>query len=474
MSFRSIRLRLTAWYLVMLALGLSVFGVGNWFAMRASAFHTIDEELEDRVRGIHKFMQAQIASLSPVEIRDEFREHSVLGPGGDLFQVCSETGEWLYRSAVLENNQVSIVRPAELGNEPRYENRDVQGTPLRFASARVVVNGNAYTVQVAEPLNEFYEALQRFRTILWLSVPALLAIASLGGFWISRRALWPVDRVIASADSISIQNLSQRLDVPNTGDEIQRLSETLNRMLARLNDSVQRISQFTADASHELRAPVSLIRTTAELAVKGGRSNAEYHEDMAQILAEAERTTRLIDSLLLLARADAGTDGMHRELTDVSHCLRDAIAQGRPLASDKKIEVNALLGSEPVVVRGDDEALRRLFFILIDNAIKYTPEGGRVVVGLSTTNGRAVASVTDSGIGIAPEDEQHIFDRFWRADKVRSRGMGGAGLGLSIARWIISSHDGAIDVSSAPGKGSTFTVSLPLASVPNVTGGSLQ
>jgi len=194
---------------------------------------------------------------------------------------------------------------------------------------------------------------------------------------------------------------------------------------------------------------------------------------MVQILTEAERTSRLIDSLLLLARADAGTDGMHRELTDVSHSLRDALTQSRPLASAKKIDLSGDLGSEPVVVRGDDEALRRLFFILIDNAIKYTPEGGRVAVGLSTSNGRAVASVTDSGIGIAPEDEQHIFDRFWRADKVRSRGMGGAGLGLSIARWIISRHDGAINVSSAPGKGSTFTVSLPLASVPNVTGGHL-
>ena len=328
------------------------------------------------------------------------------------------------------------------------------------------MNGSEYTVQVAEPLNEFYEALERFRTILWLSVPALLAIASLGGYWISRRALRPVDRVIATADSISIQNLSQRLDVPNTGDEIQRLSETLNRMLGRLNDSVERMSQFTADASHELRAPVSLIRTTAELAIKARRSDDEYREDMVQILTEAERISRLIDSLLLLARADAGTGGMQKELTDVSHSLRDAVTQGRPIAADKEIELNADLGSEPIIVCGDDEALRRLFFIFIDNAIKYTPEGGRVAVRLSTANRHAVVCVTDSGIGITPDDEQHIFDRFWRADKVRSRGMGGAGLGLSIARWIVAQHDGTIDVRSAPGQGSTFTVTLPLATVP--------
>jgi heavy metal sensor kinase len=466
MNFRSIRTRLTAWYLLMLALGLSVFGVGNWFGMRASAFHTIDEELEDRVRGIQKFMDAQIASLSPLEIRDEFREHSVLGPGGDLFQVCSENGEWLYRSTVLENNQVPILRPNQLGSKPRFENRDVQGTPLRFATARVVVNGSPYTVQVAEPLNEFYEALERFRVLLWLSVPALLAVATLGGYWISRRALAPVDRIRAAADSISIQNLSERLDIPNTGDELQRLSETLNRMLARLNESVQRMSEFTADASHELRGPVSLIRTTAELAVNNGRTNPEYHEDMVQILTEAERTTRLIESLLLLARTDAHTDGFDRELTDVSTAVREAINQGQSLAATKEISINADIGTAPVIVRGDHEALRRLFFILIDNAIKYTPENGSVTVRLTAADGYAVGLVIDSGIGIAPEDKSHIFDRFWRADKVRSRGTGGAGLGLAIARWIVARHDGEIEVQSQPGHGSAFAVRLPTASIP--------
>src|SRR5262249_34987753 len=242
-----------------------------------------------------------IAELSPVEIRDEFREHSVLGPGGDLFQVCNEQGEWLYRSVVLENSQVPIRLPNQLGDQPLYEILEVQGTPVRFATGRVIVNGQRYTVQVAATLKESYQALERFRLILWFSVPALLILAGLGGYWISRRALSPVDRITTAAESISIRNLSDRLDVPPTSDELQRLSETLNRMLTRLDASVQRMSQFTADASHELRAPVSLIRTTAELAVQGGRTNSEYHADMTQILAEAERTTRLIESLLILA-----------------------------------------------------------------------------------------------------------------------------------------------------------------------------
>jgi heavy metal sensor kinase len=465
MKFGSIRVRLTAWYLAMLALGLAVFGVGSWFAMRASAFHTIDEELEDRIRGVEKFMQVQIASLSPVEIRDEFREHSVLGPGGDLFQVCNEKGEWLYRSSVLENSQVPIRRPDQLGSAAVFEDLVVQSTPVRFATKRVVVNDHPYSIQVAAPLHEFYEALHRFRVMLWLALPPLLIAAGVGGYWISRRALRPVDRITAAAESISIRSLSDRLDVPNTADELQRLSETLNRMLARLNSSVQRMSQFTADASHELRAPVSLIRTTAELAVNGGRTSTQYHEDMIQILAEAERTSRLIDSLLLLARADAGEDGLQHELIDLATSVREAIEQGRTLAAERRIELAAHMDDKPAVVLGDGEALRRLVFILIDNAIKYNSDGGSVQVVLGSDGGHAVCSVSDSGIGMGEDELQHVFDRFWRADKVRSRGMGGAGLGLAIARWIVGRHMGTINATSQPGQGSTFEVRIPLATI---------
>lgn len=461
MKFRSIRVRLTAWYLAMLALGLAVFGVGSWFAMRGSAFHTIDEALEDRIRGVEKFMQIQIASLSPVEIRDEFREHSVLGPGGDLFQVCNEKGEWLYRSAVLENSQVPIRHPDQLGMEAVFEDLVVQSTPVRFATRRVVVNNQPYSIQVAAPLHEFYEALERFRLILWLSVPVLLIGATVGGYWISRRALRPIDQITTAAESISIRNLADRLEVPQTADELQRLSETLNKMLERLNSSVQRMSQFTADASHELRSPVSLIRTAAELAVKDGRTNDEYHQDMVQILTEAEQISRLIDSLLLLARADAGEDGLQLELTDMATSVREAVDRGRSLAAELDIDLTSEITADPAVVLGDEEALRRLVFILIDNAMKYNTRGGSVHVKLGIENGQSVCRVSDSGIGIAAEEQQHIFDRFWRADKVR--GAGGTGLGLSIARWIVDRHTGTIDVTSQLGKGSTFTLRLPLA-----------
>jgi HAMP domain-containing protein len=231
LSTRSIGFRLAAWYFLVFASGIAVFSVAAWFAMRASLYHATDEALEDRVRGVQRFMELQIASLSIPEIRDEFREHSVLGPGGDLFQVADADGEWLYRSVPLENNNVPIARPADLKQE-RFETSAVQGHVLRFYSQRIGVHGKPYTVEVAAPMDELFEALERFRIMLLLTAPVLLAAASAGGYWISRRALAPVDAISRAAQKISIENMAERLDVPKTGDELARLSETLNEMLA--------------------------------------------------------------------------------------------------------------------------------------------------------------------------------------------------------------------------------------------------
>ena len=247
----SIRLRLTAWYFAVLALGLSLFGVGAWFAMRESLYHAVDESLSDRVRGVQRFMNAQISALSLIEIRDEFREHSVLGPGGDLFQVCDGEGQWLYRSTPLEDRQIGIRKPDQIGDAAIYEDSAIETTPVRFLSQRVVVNGKPYTVQVAAPVGEILLALRRFQWTLLLSIPLLLAIASGAGYWISRRALEPVDRITRAARSISIQNLSDRLEEPSTGDELQRLSETLNEMLARLDGAVKIRARIRNAVAHD-------------------------------------------------------------------------------------------------------------------------------------------------------------------------------------------------------------------------------
>lgn len=457
----SIGFRLAAWYFLVFACGLAVFSVAAWFAMRASLYHAIDDELRDRVGGVTSFMEHQISSLSVPEIRDEFREHSVLGPGGDLFQVCDQQGQWLYRSVALENENVPIELPDKV-TQPRFENLEFQRHLLRFYSQRIVVNGKPYTVQVAALMNEGFEALERFRLMLLFAAPLLLIAASAGGYWLSTRALAPVDEISRAAQRIGIENLTDRLEVPQTGDQIQRLSETLNATFSRLEASVSRIKQFTADASHELRAPISLIRTTAEVAVQKDRSAKEYREALDEILEESERTSQVVDSLMLLARADSGRETLERQLADACVIVKEAAEQGEKIAQKRGLRFNANAPDRAILIQADSDAVRRALFILIDNAVKYTPEGGAVSVDLSAQDGFAVAVVTDTGIGIAEEDLAHIFDRFWRADKARSREQGGAGLGLSIAKWIAEKHEGSISVDSAPGKGSVFRLWVPM------------
>jgi heavy metal sensor kinase len=463
MMLRSIRFRLSIWYFAALFLALIAFGSSTWMTMRHSLYETVDDSLRDRINGVRQFMEVQIEALSMEEIRQEFREHSVLGPGGDLFQVCDSEGNWLYRSAPLAGSEVRILLPLRLPEQGLYEDLTVQNTRLRTYSARVDVRGQPYSVQVAVPVEELAEALARYRLTLILMIPAALLVASGGGFWLSRRALSPVDRIIRDAQSISSQNLQKRLDVPLSGDELQRLSETLNQMLERLEQAFRRITQFTADASHELRTPVAVIRTTAELALRHPRSTSEYASALSDILAQSERTTELIDSLLTLARSDTGQHELRLNSVDLCEVIREAVEMGRRFAATKGLDFKAPMEDRNLLVMGDAHSLSRLALILIDNAIKYTEAPGTVGVHTNSTGGSAVLEIHDSGIGIAPEELPHIFERFYRADPARGSETGGAGLGLAIAHWIVQQHHGEITVSSSAGSGSTFRVSIPLA-----------
>ncbi len=463
MKTRSIQFRLTAWYLGVLLIALVPFGLGTWYVMRRSLYQAVDDSLRDRVAGVRRFMEAQIEALSQDEIRQEFREHSVLGPGGDLFQVCDAHGNWLYRSVGLAENDVSILPPNRIPREGLYEDRRIGGTAVRLLSRRIQVRGQAYTVQVTGPMEESLEALHRFRWALVLMVPVVVLVASVGGYWMSRRALGPVDAIIRDAQSIGERNLDRRLLVPRTGDELERLSETLNQMLERLALSFRRITQFTADASHELRTPVALIRTTAELALRKKRPSVEREEALRQILFEAERASGLIENLLTLARADSGKETLRLERTDVSAMVRETAFVAGKMADGAGIQLEADVPDHPIMALIDSQAIRRVILILLDNAFKYTPAPGKVDLSLGIAPNAVVIEVRDSGIGILSEDLPHIFERFYQADKARS-GNGGAGLGLAIARWIVEQHGGSIGVESSSGQGTLLRVTLPVAS----------
>ncbi|PYR98077.1 MAG: two-component sensor histidine kinase [Acidobacteria bacterium] len=455
----SIRARLTLWYFVVQAITFVAFGVGIFFAVRGSVHAAIDEDLRQRLQGIRRFMDRMGPVFSEEDLTYELREHSGLRPGGDLLQVSDAQGNWIFRSASIRN--YDIPRPGEAQAAPRYDTQIVRGVPLRIVSARFGVPGNSYTVQLAAPLAQVFDVLEELRWLLVLSIPIVLVLASFGGYWMSRRALAPVDAITSTARSISEHSLSMRLARLKTGDELQRLAETFNQMMDRLETAFKRITQFTADASHELRTPTALIRTTAELSLRRDRDKSEYREALGQILEEAERTGILIDNLMTLARMDSGAEAVGFATVDIASILGEASMAGQPLALSKQIQLDREIPDIPILVNGDAHALRRLFLILIDNAVKYTPTGGRVFIGLNTNRNNAVATVRDTGIGISQEDLPVIFERFYRADKARSR-ESGAGLGLSIARWIAEAHRAEILVESVVGQGSTFEVRIPL------------
>jgi heavy metal sensor kinase len=454
-----IRLRLTAWYFAVLAVVLSAFGVSAYLAMRHSIRKTVDEELQVRAEGVHQLIERTVQRGAKGDLPEGLREHTELRAGGALLQVSDAQGNWLYRSKVMSDYGVPRI-PTTSPKVTEYRGNDV---PLRIWNQVVNVAGEPYFIQSAFEMDDFYEALYHFELLLYIAIPSLLICAALGGYWISTRALSPVDQITRTARTISAQNLSSRLVVPPTGDELQRLSETLNGMLDRLESAFKKITQFTADASHELRTPVAVMRTRAELSLRKARSADEYRDVISEVLAELEKTSGLIEQLMFLARADSGAETLHFADTNVTEVLREACHQGSALAEAKQISFQEFISPDSMWIRGDASSLRRLFLILIDNAVKYTPANGHVEVSLQRNNGYAIAQVKDTGIGIAETDLPNVFERFYRADKARNRELGGVGLGLSIGRWITEVHSGTIEVQSAPGRGSVFQIRLPIS-----------
>jgi two-component system, OmpR family, heavy metal sensor histidine kinase CusS len=455
----SIRFKLTAWYLAVLITTIAVFGATAFLAMRKGIDVSVDEGLEDQASAIGRLV-AEALPQGQETLADELREHSELRPEGNFCQIPDEHGGWIYRSPLMARFDVP---PPESGTRSVYD-LEVKGLPLRVLVRNTTLNGTIYRVQVAAPMDDFYDSLDRFKWVVLLLSPVLLILGSAGGYWLSRRALSPVDDITRAAQDIHAKNLSKRLKVPQSGDELQRLSETLNSTFERLESAFSRITQFTADASHELRTPLALMRTTTEVSLRTSSTVSEHRQAQAQVLEELEKTSNLVERLMLLARADAGVETLQRERINLADIVRETCREGRTLAEAKQIAFSEDLAADSVVLEGDSQSLHRLFLILIDNAVKYTPPRGTITVSLARRNQSALVEVRDSGIGIATQDLPHIFDRFYRADKARSREFGGAGLGLSIARWEAEAHGGEIDVESTLSQGSLFRVRLPLSS----------
>jgi heavy metal sensor kinase len=461
----SIRARLTVWFAAMLAAILIVLSGATWWALRDSVRHTIDENLANRVDAVARFLNEPGTSESFEELREDLREYVALDPGWTLIRIRDAQGVQLYRSEAFDVQAVATVPASPQAPSRAYQDLVMRGQSVRLLTSRATIRGQPFVIEVAWPAGEWREVMDQFGWAVLLIIPFGILAAAAGGYWISRRALAPVDRLTTTARAITANQLSRRIDVPATGDELQRLSETLNEMLARLETAFAETTRFTADASHELRTPVSIIRTSAEVALRRPRSAETYCQALEVILREAERTSALVQDLLVLTRADAGVDTLQRAPVDLGSLLEGLRTSMLARGDRGGIEVRVEVPGGPVIIEGDAAALGRLMLILVDNAVTYSPAPGLVRVWLRAESGGVVLGVDDSGMGIAGEDLPRVFDRFYRADKARSRESGGAGLGLSIAKGIVERHAGCITIESEAGKGCRVRVEIPAGSV---------
>ncbi len=382
-------------------------------------------------------------------------------PEGRLIAVFDMKGQRIFPDAS------SAVAPFSWPKLDKIDGERISDVEFSLEPYRVLVrpfhgDSEPLFVCVAGQLVDNSLLLRRFRSGLLMATPFFLTLSALGGYFMSRRALAPVDRITASARSISIMNISERLPVLRTGDELQRLAETCNDMLGRIESAVSQIRQFTADASHDLRSPLSFIRTVAEVGMRNPGVDPESMRAFEDIVEECDGASRLLEDMLTLARADAKDDGHASEAIDLREIVREICEKVRPLAEARGQSLSVRIeGRDSMVVLGDYLRLRRLIWILLDNAIKYTPVAGKIEAALSTVDGSVRVAIKDNGIGIPEADLPHIFQRFYRVDPSRSQ-VDGNGLGLAIAKWISDVHNATLLVESKENKGSCFSVAFPL------------
>jgi heavy metal sensor kinase len=456
-----IRVRLTLWYFTVLALSLLFISYAALSVMRSNIEDAVDDQMRGRIQVVRDLMEQQGTPLFGEELANGIKDYSSTRQLDLFLQIADAQGNWIYRSRQMI--AYGIPLPADSHRDLISRTETYNQVPFRIRTELVPIRGQGYSIQMAAPIQEFDEALERYRHFLIIALPFILLLATLGGYFMSWRALAPVDKIIEDARAFEVHSLSSRLAVPSTGDELQRLSETLNSMLMRIEGAFRKVTQFTADASHELRTPLAIMRTRAELTLRRPRPEAEYRDALEQVLTELERTSDLVERLMLLARADSGAPVLHMIPVDLGEILRDTSMQAHLLSTEKQIEFSGQIPAKPIWIEGDTQSLRRLFLILVDNAVKYTPSGGAIDLACAAADGWATVTVHDNGIGIPVDDLPNIFERFYRADKARSRESGGSGLGLAIGLWIAQAHSGTIEAESKSGKGSTFRVRLPLS-----------
>jgi two-component system, OmpR family, heavy metal sensor histidine kinase CusS len=452
----SIRWKLTLWYGGVLATVLAAFSVAVFLILRQQSLARIDQGLAEELSDV----LFEINRAGDAKGLHEWLERRFYRHEGFDFQVTKPTGERFFVNARLAST--SLPLPSSTTDAPSYRSVPIDGQGRwRIVSVQGDGPDGQLTVQVARSLAAFdREMAALLLTFLW-TVPLTVLIAISGGYVLARRALRPVHKMTQAANQITADRLNQRIDVDNPDDELGALGQTLNRMIERLQRSFAEIRLFTADASHELRTPLTAIRTEVEVGLRNALTQDECRHLLGSVLEECGRLTHMTDQLLTLAREDFAAVKPPKHPVDLARLVEKVVENLRPLAEAKGLALT-IHGDGSLTVFAEEARLTQVFINLVDNAIKYTPAPGSIVVTFGREGSLAVVRVSDTGIGISPEHLPSVFQRFYRVDKARSRDQGGTGLGLSIAQSIVEAHGGRIELDSVAGQGTNCAVKLPL------------
>ena len=462
MNARSIRFRLTTWYAAIIAATLAVFCGVAYLGLNRYMTNDLSTQLSDQANQIAHTWLREINASGPDYVVSEIDEHVSPQITNRFIRITQGDGSLLYQPKPPRDGSFdpALIAPV-LDFKPGFREESSAGQGLLIYSTLVNADGGGtYILEVGEAYNHVQGTLHGLAVIFIIILPAALLLATGGGYLLIKRALKPVDEITRAAETITSRNLSERLPVPATRDEIERLSSTLNKMIERLEGSFRQVAQFTADASHELRTPLSILRGELEVALRRGETNSDGREILESTLEETERLSKTVENLMVLSRLDSGELKLELSEFDLAALCRETVEQMRLLTEDKSI-VLVFSSTEKVEVKADSLRLRQILINLIDNAIKYTGPGGNITVRVVKNASDAVIDVVDTGQGIPEEAIPLIFNRFYRVDKARSRGTGGSGLGLAIARSICDLHHGRIVVDSTVGRGTRVRVLIP-------------
>jgi len=462
---RSIRAKLITLYVAILTLVFVCFGVYIYAGFKTYLIHSLQQTLTWRAQQIASTFLEEIPVKGEAFVENEIQTRYAPELNQRVICIIAANGHQVYgsknsdilapQSEPVAGNQSESVPVSSQVMLPNGERLEVIAVSHRIA------DGSIYTVEVGAPETDISIALAGLIRTLIIGFPFLIGLAIGGGYILLGRALRPVDQIVMAAEAITLKNLRQRLPVSKTGDEFERLSSTLNRMIERLDESFQLATRFAADASHELRTPLTIMRGELESLVKDRTLKEDVAERIGNVLEEAERLTRIIEGLLLVSRLETGEAQMRKDKIDLGEMIDGIADQMAPLADDKLLKLHRKI-AHGVLVEGDEIRLKQVGVNLLDNAFKYTPEGGKINLEVRADSNLAIFSVSDTGMGISERAVPHIFDRFFRAEQARTTRTSGTGLGLSIVQSIVEAHGGKVLVESQEGLGARFQVELPL------------